>query len=145
MRILTDLVDRAVSPRRFLVALVAGFALFAALLAALGIYAVVAYTTRLRHTEFGVRLALGATGASLRRLVLSQALRLALAGVAIGSLVAAVAAAAASDLLFEVSPRDVAFAMAALAMIVVAVVAAIGPASSAARVEPLQALRSADL
>lgn len=143
VRIITQLVDRAVSARRFLVWLVAGFALFAALLAALGIYAVVAYTTRLRTSEFGIRLALGASGASLGRLVLSQALGLALVGVVIGSVVAAAAAAAASDLLFDVSPRDVVtFALAALAMIVVALVAAYGPATSAASVEPLQALRS---
>ena len=143
VRILAQLVDRAVSPRRFLVWLLAGFALFAALLAALGIYGVVAYTTRLRITEFGVRLALGASSASLRRGVIAQAMRLAVIGVVVGSAGAAVLAALASDLLFEVSPRDVAtFVGAAVAMVVVAVVAAYGPAAAAARVEPLQALRN---
>jgi predicted permease len=143
VRILANLVDRAVSPRRFMVWLLSAFAVFAAVLAALGIYAVVAYTTSLRLTEFGVRLALGASAASLRRTVLSQAVRLAVIGVVAGTAGAAASAAAASDLLFEVSPRDLAtFAGAAVVMVLVAVAAAYGPAAAAARVEPLEALRN---
>jgi len=143
LRVLTRVVDRALSPRRFLVWLLGGFAAFAALLAALGIYAVVAYTTSQRVKEFGVRLALGATAHEVRRHVLVHAVRLSVIGVAAGSIGAALVASASSDLLFEVSPRDVAtFAAAAAVMVLVSVLAAFGPAHAASRVEPLRALRS---
>jgi predicted permease len=143
VRVLTSLVERAVSPRRFLVWLLGGFAVFAAALAALGIYAVMAYTTSQRRAEFGVRLALGATAGTLQQAVIGQAVRLAGLGVLVGAVGAAALGAVARDLLFDVTPTDLTtFAGVAAGLIVVAVLAAYLPARAAARVTPLDALRS---
>jgi predicted permease len=143
VRVLTTLVERAVSPRRFLVWLLSGFAVFAAVLAALGIYAVMAYTTSQRRAEFGVRLALGATARTVQQSVIWQAVRLASIGVLGGVLGASALATVAQDLLFDVPPTDLTtFAGVAAGLIVVAVLAAYLPARAAARVTPLDALRS---
>ena len=83
---LQGLVDKVVSPRRFLVMLLSGFAGFALLLASLGIYALISYSVNQRTREIGIRMALGATRGLVRRGVLTKTLRLALAGVALGTL-----------------------------------------------------------
>ncbi|HTV01156.1 MAG TPA: ABC transporter permease [Luteitalea sp.] len=143
VRILSALVDRAVSPRRFLVWLLTGFAGFAAVLAALGIYAVVSYTTAQRRAEFGVRLALGATSSDVQQAVVWQAVRLALLGVAAGTVAAILVARVGRDLLFGVEPTDLTtFVGVAAGLLLVAMAAAWLPARAAARVTPLDALRS---
>ena len=83
---LQDLVDKAVSPRRFLVMLLAGFAGFALLLASLGIYALISYSVNQRTKEIGIRMALGASAGLVQREVLTRTLRLAVVGVALGTL-----------------------------------------------------------
>jgi predicted permease len=118
------------------------FALIALGLAAIGVYAVVAYSVARRTREFGVRLALGASRASVVALALREAMR----PIALGALAGAAATMAASRViqafLFEVSAFDpLAFAAAAAALIGVALAAAWLPARRASRLDPLEALR----
>ena len=118
------------------------FALIALGLAAIGVYAVVAYSVARRTREFGVRLALGASRASVVALALREAMR----PIALGALAGAAATMAASRViqafLFEVSAFDpLAFAAAAAALIGVALAAAWLPARRASRLDPLDALR----
>jgi ABC-type antimicrobial peptide transport system permease subunit len=126
-----------------LVAVISGFfGLLAVLLACLGLYGVMSYTAARRTHEIGIRLALGATRASMLGMVLRESLLLVLAGIAIGVPVALAAARLISGLLFGVSATDPAtISMACLLMIVVAAMAALGPARRAAKVDPMVALR----
>jgi ABC-type antimicrobial peptide transport system permease subunit len=134
--------EQSLQPERFAMGLVGGFAVLAMILAAVGIYGVVAYTTARRTTEFGLRMALGADRGSLLRLVLSGGLRLALMGCAIGITAALVATRALSSLIFEVGPRDPLAFLAAIALILLAtVLATLVPALRATRVDPIVALR----
>ncbi len=140
---LQGLVDKVVSPRRFLVMLLSGFAGFALLLAALGIYALISYSVNQRTKEIGIRMALGATSGLVRRGVLTRTLRLALAGVALGTLGSFVLAKWIESLLFATTPANPAvFAGVSLLLCAVALAAAYFPARRASRIEPLQALRT---
>jgi predicted permease len=137
------LVDRAVSPRRFLVTLLGGFSLLALILACLGIYGVISYAVSQRVQEIGVRMALGATAAAIGRQIVGSTLRLALAGIAIGLVLSFLLARLIASLLFSTSPADPAtFAGTALTLGVVAVVAGAIPAIRAARIDPMSALRN---
>ena len=128
--------------QRAISALVAAFGLLALVLAAIGLYGVMAYTVARRRREMGVRLALGATPSQLTRLIATDGLRLAAAGVAIGSLLALPLAQALGALVFGVAIGDVAgFAAACGLLIVVAIVAAVLPARRAGRLDPIAALR----
>jgi ABC-type antimicrobial peptide transport system permease subunit len=122
------------------------FACFGALalvLAAIGLYSVIAYNVAQRTHELGVRRALGAQAADVVRLVVSDGLRLAGVGVAIGVVAAFWAGKWVKPLLFDVSPKDPAvFVFVALALIVVAVAASWIPAMRASRVDANVALRS---
>ena len=142
VRVLTTLVDRATSPRRFFVALLGGFSALALLLASLGIYGVVSYAVKQRTAEFGVRMALGATGGQVRRQVMKDTLGLTLAGVAIGVATSLALARVLGSLLYATSTTDAAtFTGAALLLGAVALAAGYLPALRASRIEPLQALR----
>jgi ABC-type antimicrobial peptide transport system permease subunit len=141
---LQGLVDQAVSPRRFLLQVFGAFALAALALAALGIYGVVAYSVRQRQQEFGIRMALGASGPRVLASVLGRTLALALAGVAIGAAGALALGRAVASLLYGVQPRDPAtFAAVAALLTAVAVLAAYVPARRASRVDLAEVLRSA--
>ena len=143
VRPLEMLVERAISPRRFLVALLGGFSLIALVLACLGIYSTVAFSVGERVQEFGVRMALGASASDIRRGVVRETLGVAAAGVALGGLAALVVARLMATLLFETSPVDVvSFAGTALVLTGVALVAAYVPAARASRVSPMAALRA---
>ena len=118
------------------------FGVLALVLAAVGIYGVVAYVTRQRTHEFGIRLALGARPKDLLGLVLNQGLRVSLLGVAIGVGLAALLTRYIVSLIFTVSPRDPwVFAGVSLLLCVVALAACYLPARRAAKVDPLVALR----
>src|SRR4051812_22474659 len=91
-RTLQQIVDRSVSPRRFTVLLLAGFAAFALVLASLGIYALVSYSVTQRTREIGIRLALGASAHEVRARILAQTLRLAAIGLVIGAAASALLA-----------------------------------------------------
>jgi predicted permease len=124
-------------------ALLAGFGTVALLLAALGLYGVMAYAVTRRTREMGIRLALGATPAQLTSLIARDGLRLSIVGVAIGGFLSLPMAYALGSLLFGVQIADVAaFALVCVALVLVATVAAVLPARRAARLDPLLALRT---
>jgi predicted permease len=131
-----------VSLDRFVTTMAAAFSALATLLAALGLYGVLAYTVTQRTREFGLRMALGADSANVRRLVLRQVGLMTAIGGAIGLAAALALGRAAESLLFQMSARDpVVFAGAAALLTVVALCAGVIPAQRAARVDPMTALR----
>jgi putative ABC transport system permease protein len=115
----------------------------AVLLATVGLFGVTYFVVMQRTREFGVRLALGATGSGLRRLVVGEALQLVTPGILIGVVAAIASGFAASSILFGVSAASpIAYVVAAIAQTIVAVAASWIPALRAARVDPLTALRA---
>jgi len=121
----------------------AAFGLIALVLSSLGLYSVVAYTVAQRMHEMGVRVALGAQVADIRRLVLAQGLRVAALGVALGAIIALLSGRLVASLLFQTSPRDPGvFITVAVLLLGVATIASLVPARRATRADPLQALRS---
>jgi len=128
--------------RRFSVTLLSVFGTTAVLLAAVGLYGVLAFVVSQRRREIGVRIALGATGRDVIADILGQGLRLAGLGMAIGLALALAVTRLMSALLFGTSPTDVAtFAGAATLLTVIATAASLVPALRASRVDPLVALR----
>ena len=143
LRPLQSLVDHSVSPRRFFVLLVTIFAALGILLAALGIYGVISYSVTQKTQEIGVRMALGATRGRVQRAVLAQTLRLAVAGLAVGTLASLAAARLIASLLFATSPFDpVAYAAMAGFLLTIALLSGYLPAWRASRIQPMMALRS---
>jgi predicted permease len=119
------------------------FGALALLLAAIGLYSVVAFTVAQRLHEFGVRVALGATSRSLLQLTILRGVIPVAAGIAAGIVIALAASRLLEDLLFEVSPRDpVVLVGGSLLLLVVAILASLAPALRATRVDPMLALRS---
>ena len=142
-RLLQELVDKAVSPRRFVVLLLGGFALFALVLSSLGIYAVVSYSVNQRTQEIGIRMALGASAAQLRGNIVSTSLRLAALGIALGAAASWLLAHALSGLLYGITPGDpLTFLAMALVLAAVAAIAGYLPARRASRIDPATALRA---
>jgi len=143
VRSLQDLVDKAVSPRRFLVMLLGGFAAFALLLASLGIYAVISYSVNQRAQEIGIRMALGASPADLQRRILLGTFGLTALGLALGIGASRALSTMLGSLLFGVTSGDpiTYFGVGAL-LIVVAAAAGYIPAWRASRIDPMVALRS---
>jgi predicted permease len=143
VRPIEDLVERAISPRKFLLTLVGAFAVLALVLACLGIYGVVSYAVSQRGQEIGVRMALGATGRDVRWQVLWSTMRLGVLGVVLGLIGSFAVARAIAALLYGTSPGDP-MTFVGTAMLLILVVAAGGyiPALRASRVEPMSALRA---
>jgi predicted permease len=142
MRRLQTMVDRAVSPRRFVVWLLGGFAGFALVLASLGIYAVISYSVSQRTQEIGIRMALGASAETLQRSILVQTLGLAGIGMVIGIVASWALARTLSGLLFGVTSSDpVTFAGMSVILTAVAALAGYLPARRASRIDPMEALR----
>jgi ABC-type antimicrobial peptide transport system permease subunit len=129
--------------RRFNAMLISFFAAAAVLLALLGIYSVIAFSTALRKQEMAIRLALGAQRFNVVGLVLSSGAKLGLAGCGIGAAVAMFATRLLRSLLFQVDPLDpFVLVLAALSIFVLALAASLIPARRAASIEPVQALRA---
>jgi putative ABC transport system permease protein len=142
LRTMQSMVDRAVSPRRFVVILLGGFAAFALVLASLGIYAVISYSVSQRTQEIGIRMALGASSEMLQKSILMQTLWLAAVGVVGGIVGSWILARALSGMLFGVQPTDpVTFACMVLILTAVACLAGYLPARRASRIDPMVALR----
>jgi len=142
-RTIQQIVDHAVSPRRFFVLLVVSFAAFGVILAALGIYGVISYSVTQRTQEIGIRMALGATISRVQLGVIGQTFRLALIGIAAGTIASVIVAKAIAALLFGTTPTDpTTFAGMVLLLGIVALVAGYLPARRASRIDPMTALRN---
>ena len=140
---LESLVARATAQPRFTMRLVASFALLALLLAAVGIYGTLSYVVGSRTREIGIRMALGASRDAIMTDVVRYGVIPALAGGAVGLGAAFVLVRTFRALLFGIEPVDpLSFAFGALALLLVAYAAALGPALRASRVDPSVALRS---
>ena len=140
---LDAVVDSAVSPRRFILMILGGFAGAALLLAALGIYAVLSYSVSQRVREIGIRMALGESGGSVRRRVVGRTMLLAASGVIIGAMLSFGASTLLRSLLYGVGPTDpLSFMGTALLLVAVSAVAGFLPALRASRTDPIVALRS---
>ena len=137
-----DRVGRAVAQPQFNLWLLGGFALIALVLAAIGIYGVIAYSVGQRRHEVGVRMALGADRSAVRSLFLRQGIVLVAAGVALGIVAALGLSRLLTSLLYGVSPADpVTYIAVAALLSAVAVGACLIPATVATRVEPVAVLR----
>jgi predicted permease len=137
-----EALDKPLARPRFNAYLIGVFAGAALLLATIGVYAVIAASVRQRYAEIGVRVALGATRADVRRLVLGEGVRLAALGAAIGVGGALLAGRLVRDLLYEVQPHDPASLAAAAALLVaVAALASYLPARRAIRLDVMATLR----
>jgi predicted permease len=139
---MTDIVSLSTSRERFNMWVMTVFGGASLLLAAIGIYGLMAYSVAQRRREIGIRLALGAQAAQVRNMVVREGLRLAIAGAVIGIGAALALARFMASFLFDVETRDpLAFVAAPLVLAAVALVAVIVPAVRASRVSPVLALR----
>lgn len=142
IRTMLDVRSASVAPRRFILFLVASFGLLALVLAAVGVYGVMALVVGERTREVGVRLALGAQPGAVLRMVLGQATRLAAVGVAVGLAAAGLLSPLLESQLFGIRSYDpVTFAAVPVALLCVAAAAAYAPARRAMRIDPTQAIR----
>ena len=142
-RTLDQLVDKAVSPRRFVVFLLGGFALFALVLASLGIYGLISYSVNQRTQEIGIRMALGASAGELQGRIIMQTLGLAAIGMLLGVGASWALGRALRGFLFEVTSNDpVTFLGMLIVITMVAAVAGYVPARRASRIDPAVALRA---
>ncbi|HSA54318.1 MAG TPA: FtsX-like permease family protein, partial [Gemmatimonadaceae bacterium] len=141
--LLQERVDPQIRPWRLGATVFGLMGVLALLVAAVGLYSVLSYLVAQRTHEVGVRLALGATGGSIVRLVMRHSLAMALAGITIGIALSLAAGRFVAPLLFDTSPRDgIVLASVAGSLIVVALAASLLPALRARRVDPLEAMRT---
>jgi putative ABC transport system permease protein len=142
IRTMTQMMSATLATRRFALLLLGIFAAAALLLAALGVYGVMAYAVTQRTHEFGIRMALGAQTRDVMKLVIKQGLRLAVTGVAVGLLAAWALTRWLTDWLYGVSATDpLTFAVITLLFMAVVLVACWLPARRATKVDPMIALR----
>jgi macrolide transport system ATP-binding/permease protein len=139
---LQEQVDRSTAPQQVAVTLLGVLGGLALILAAIGLYGVMAYAVSQSTRELGLRMALGAGSSDLLRLVMKHGLTLTVVGVVLGAAAALGLTRLLGDMLYKVSPRDpLAFGSAFLVMLLVAVGACFLPAWRAARTDPMRALR----
>lgn len=140
---LTMWVSNAVAEPRFRAVIVSSIAMITLALAMIGLYGAIAYSTAQRTTEIGVRVAIGAQRSDVVRMVLGEGLRLSLVGIAVGMVGAYWSSRLMGTFLYQIAPTDAtAFAGSALCLLLVSLIATYVPASRAARVDPMVALRS---
>jgi len=139
------ILDASIAPRRFLVVLIAGFALFALCLASLGIYGVISCSVALRRREIGIHMALGAPIRGLRTSIVRETLSVAAVGLAAGLVGAALTSRVLESMLYGVTPLDPVTYLSAIALLSgVAALAGYVPARRATRLNPLSALSGPD-
>jgi putative ABC transport system permease protein len=137
-----EVVAASVGQQRLVSAMAALFAVLAAVLAMVGVFGVMTYNVRRQRRELGIRLALGAESASVRRLIVARGLKLALLGSAAGALGAYLLGGTLQAMLDDVAPKDPAvYAGTAVAVLVAALLASWLPARSAGRTDPMIVLR----
>ncbi len=145
IRTMRDLVSASLSRQRFPMILLVAFAVLALLLASVGIYGLISYSTAQRVPEIGIRMALGAEKRDLLKMLIGQGVRLALVGIAIGAAAAAILTrvlSSFSHLLYRVRTADpLTFVAVSLCLAVAALLACYVPARRAARLDPMAALR----
>lgn len=142
LQTLDHIVAMSIAPERFSMLLLTIFAGLAFILAAVGIYGLMSYQVGRRTHEIGLRVALGASGADVLKLVVGQGMRLALIGVTLGVIGALALTHLMSTLLFEVNPQDpLVFAVVSMLFTGIALLACYIPARRATRVDPMEALR----
>jgi putative ABC transport system permease protein len=135
--------DGSIAARRFNTRLLAIFALIALALAAIGVYGVISYDVGQRTREIGIRMALGADGASVLRLVVSRGFRLAVLGILLGMVTAFLAGKFLTSLLFGIRANDtLTIGLSGLLVLVLALLASWIPARRASGISPVEALRS---
>jgi predicted permease len=143
VQLMDKIVDTSISTPRFAFVLVGLFAGLAIVLAAVGVYGVIAYTVSQRTQEFGLRLALGAQRADLVRLVLGQSARLVVPGAILGMLLTLGLARVLRSLIYGVSPTDpTILSSVALLVLFVALIASYRPARRATKADPMTTLRA---
>jgi len=143
VRTLQDIVDRASDQTSFTMVLLAIAASVASLLGAIGIYGVISYIVTQRTGEIGVRLAMGAAPRSVARMILQQGTAVTLLGLAVGLIASVAGGRLIRSLLYGVTPHDpVVFAATTLGLLMIALLACWLPARRAAKMSPLQALRT---
>jgi putative ABC transport system permease protein len=141
VRSMNDVMDASIAPRRFSAELVGVFAAVAMLLSSIGIYGLLAYMVGQRSREIGIRVALGAQGPDILKLILGKGLLLAGTGIAIGLILSAISVPMIAGLLYGVHPIDViVFVTVPLILLVVALLATYIPARRATIVDPIIAL-----
>jgi predicted permease len=141
-RAIQEIVDHAVSPRRFLALLVTSFAAFGLVLASLGIYGVISYSVSRKSQEIGIRMALGASAGRVQRGVVTQTLRLTLIGIGAGGAASFAVARGIASLLFGTEPTDPLIFAAMMSLLgAVALLAGLIPARRASRIDPMAVLR----
>jgi putative ABC transport system permease protein len=139
---MNDLIGRSVAAPRFNMTLLGLFGFAAIALATIGLYGLLAFSVAVRTREIGIRSALGASRATIARMVVREGLRLTAGGIAVGLIVAIAATRWLETLLFQIEPHDPAtFVGIAVLLLAVASMACYLPARRAARVDPLTALR----
>ncbi|HEY4219365.1 MAG TPA: ABC transporter permease [Gemmatimonadaceae bacterium] len=142
-RTMSDVVARSTARASFVMTLLVIAGVMALLLSAVGIYGVISYLVTQRRSEIGVRMALGARMPQVAALVLGESMRLAVAGVIIGLIAALLAMRLVRSLLFEVSPADpLVLAATSVTLLVIAAVASLAPTRRAAKIDPVEAMRS---
>ena len=139
--------DRVVSegqtPRRFNTAIISAFAGAAVLLAVLGIYSVIAFSTALRNQEMAIRLALGSQRSTVMRLILVSGAKLGFAGCGIGSIAVVFTTRLLRSLLFQIDSLDpIVLVGATASILLLALAASVIPAYRAAAIYPMEALRT---
>ena len=140
---LDTVAHEATARYRFRALLIAAFAGLALVLAALGLFGVLAYTVQRRWREYGVRMALGARPEAVVRLIVRGAARLLIPGVLVGAVLALVVGQLLGAMLFGVRPFDApTFTVVLVVLAVTAALSVVGPAFRATRIDPVGALRS---
>jgi ABC-type antimicrobial peptide transport system permease subunit len=142
IKTMQDVVAESLTPQRFNMMLLAGFAALALLLAAVGIYSVLAYSVRQRVKEIGVRIALGARLGDVLRLVILQGMKPTGIGLVMGVAVSLMLTRVVSNMIYGVSPRDtITYVGVSFLLGTIALMATLIPAWRATRVDPMRTLR----